>query len=77
MQGREMIIRDLRPRIGDPREDRGFPDIGEPDQTHFGDHFKLQQDLHLGRLPAGFGISRSLHGGSRIMHITGAAAASL
>src|SRR5437867_4410949 len=47
LEGRERIIRDLGPRRGNARNQRGLADVGKADQTDVGEQFQLQSEVLL------------------------------
>ena len=59
-EGRKMIVRDLRPRAGNAREQRGFADVRETDKSDVRKQFKLQNKLMALAGHTGLGKARHL-----------------
>ena len=69
LQGGEMIVGDLRLRVGDSGKEGGFAHVGIADQANVCNDLQLQQHLQFNAGSAGLGVFRGLHGGSGIVHV--------
>ena len=65
LQRRERVVGDLRLRIGDAREERRLPRVGESDERRVGEQLEVQLELGLFAGQSGLGEARSLQRGRR------------
>src|ERR1700730_18868285 len=75
LQGRERVVGDFRPGMGDRHEQGRFAGIGQPDETGVGDQLQAQPDPSLVARPAGIGAARRAIGRALEMRIAETAVA--
>src|SRR4051794_5887167 len=66
-QRRERVLRDLRPRVRDAREERRLARVRETDEGCVGEELEAQLDLFLLAGKADLGVARRLPGRAREM----------
>ena len=75
LEGRERVVRDLRRRGGERREQRGLAGVRQPDEPDVGDQPELEAEPALLAGLAPLGVLRRLVGGRREVGVAEAAAA--
>ena len=77
IQGRKVIVGDLRVGVGGDGKQGGFTHVGKAHQTHVRQKLQLQNHVPLLPLEAGLGKSGNLTGGGGVMGIAPAAPSAL
>ena len=75
MERRERVGGDLRPRVGDGGEQRGFAGVGVADESDLGDEAQLEEVVAFVARFAGLGEARGLVAGGGEVAVAQAAAA--
>ena len=77
IQGRKVIVGDLRVGVGGDGKQGGFTHVGKAHQTHVRQKLQLQNHVPLLSLKTGFGKPGNLTGGGGVMGIAPAAPSAL